>query len=382
MLKSFLQPDAEDTAPPPRAEPPTRWEKAMTAVNGIVQQVSKVDPDGIDIYCFPGASDHVDVYKNIKDASSLGSMVGAAEPQGPAYMGYALDMAFRDAFARGFEKPCSILVVTAGRPDDHAQLVQNVSLAAKNIEKDADLTVTFVQVGDDQWATDFLKYVDDNLKCVAASGEEIDIVDTVKDEDLKAAISETQQPGFMASGGTGALIGAFAGAAMGVGGMYMYNKHQAKKRTEGWNGKWKVMSAGLEEPTAELQVTDDMGGNLTIEGYPGDGSAGADSATGRYAETEDGYTIHRLTDRGPIAGNVEDEHNISWSDGTRWEEIPPEGGSWMGYAAAGAGGAAAGGAVGYLVQKKFFNKAANKVPSDYVILVDRSANMAVPDTGK
>jgi hypothetical protein len=50
-------------------------------------------------------------------------------------------------------------------------------------------------------------------------------------------------------------------------------------------------------------------------------------------------------------------------------------------AAAAAGGAAVGGATGALLDKKFFNKANRQVPSDYVVIMDRSAEMLVKDTG-
>ena len=68
-----------------------------------------------------------------------------------------------------------------------------------------------------------------------------------------------------------------------------------------------------------------------------------------------------------------DEHTIDWDDGTRWEEVKPDGADWKAYTGAAIGGAAAGGATGYLLDKKFFNKASNGVESDYVILLDVSA---------
>merc|ERR1740123_7147 len=86
-----------------------------------------------------------------------------------------------------------------------------------------------------------------------------------------------------------------------------------------------------------------------------------------------------------IIGSVVDEHYIEWSDNTAWREVPPEGASWGALAGAGAVGAfaglAAGGALGRLTQKKFFNKAANKDPCDYVIVLDRSIRMQVVDNG-
>merc|ERR1712032_1556790 len=123
------------------------------------------------------------------------------------------------------------------------------------------------------------------------------------------AMSEIK--GAQATGTTGALVGAFAGAAMGVGGMYLYNKQQAKKRTEGWGGKWKVSYDGEEIST--LDVIDDQNGGLTIEGFPS-----GEALPGSYTVDDDaGYTIQFT----------------------------------------GPGGAAAAGATGYLLDKKFFNKA-------------------------
>jgi len=359
--------------------PPTRWEKAVMGLNGIIQQVVKIDPDGVDVICFPGVGgdNTVDVYRNVKDPKGIENLVKSREPGGGCNMGQALDQVFKDAFTRGFERPCSVLIFTAGRPEDHEQMCVNIKNAAQAIQKSEDLTLTFVQVGDDQWAEGFLKHLDENMTATNVStGETVDIVDTVKDEDIKNAVGEMKESGFLGGGGAGALMGAFAGAAMGVGGMYLYNKIQAKKRTEGWNGQWKATFQG--EEMAVLTVSDDMAGNLTIEGGP-DGVA----LTGNYAEGEDGYNIIlNPTDMDAIVGTVEDEHNISWSDGTHWEEVPPEGTHWSTYVAAGTAGASAVGGVGYLCQKKFFNKAANGVKSDYVIVMDRSQMMTLTDTGK
>merc|ERR1712183_876074 len=79
-----------------------------------------------------------------------------------------------------------------------------------------------------------------------------------------------------------------------------------------------------------------------------------------------------------ISGTVEDEHALTWSDGTRWDEIPPEGVHWTKYAAAAAGGAATVGAMGYVLDKKFFNKAKKRDQCNYIIMMDRSDFMINP----
>mmetsp|Transcript_24532 Transcript_24532/g.52026 ORF Transcript_24532/g.52026 Transcript_24532/m.52026 type:complete len:411 (+) Transcript_24532:183-1415(+) len=377
------------SAKPPKsdpANPPTRWEKAIFAMNGIVAQVSQIDPDGVDVVCFPGSGGgeggrDYDIYRNLKDTKGLEALVTATPPRGDCKMGEAMDVVLKEAFQRGFdERPCTVLVLTAGRPSDHEALSKSLADAAKKVNKDADLTITFVQVGDDKWAENYLRQLDTELTTTSATGEHIDIVDTIKDEDVQKAVEEMKSGG-KSSGMTGGIIGAFAGAAMGAGGVYLANKISKDKRTKGWNGQWKCIYDGDE--MCVLDVKDDGEGNLEISGWQ---EEEVDTTLGSYAENDEGgFNIqHGNTgnENDLIIGTIEDEHTIVWDDGTRWEEIPPENMHWAAYAGAAVAGAGAAGATGYLLEKKFFNKASNNVKSDYVIVLDRSAMMAVPDTGK
>jgi len=239
------------------------------------------------------------------------------------------------------------------------------------------LSVTFVQLGNDSNVESFFARMDGQMQATcAANGETFDLVDTIKDEEIQAAMAEVK--GTESSGKNGALIGAFAGAALGVGGMYLYNKQQAKQRTKGWGGKWQVTYEG--EEISILNVTDDEQGNLNIEGFPsGEPTTGVYSVLTEeeQADEEIEYTITFKDPSGDyeIEGTVEDEHAITWSDGTRWDEMEQDGPHWTKYAAAGLGGAAAAGATGYLLDKKFFNKASKEDQCQYLILLDRSAGM-------
>eukprot|EP00536_Pseudo-nitzschia_multiseries_P014207 jgi/Psemu1/69018/estExt_Genemark1.C_6700004 len=364
---------------------PTRWEKAVLGLHGMVKQVSRVDPDGLDIVCFGGSESEdpngkISLYRNVKNVKDVEEMVTSKLPGGPCHMGKAMDFALREAFERGFDKrPCGILVMTAGIPDDSDRLETSLRQAAERIAKEgykeSPLSVTFVHVGDDKDAEEYMQHLDKHMvskKKSRKTWKKVDIVDTIRDSEIKAAMAEIK--GTKSTGTTGAIIGAFAGAAMGVGGMYLYNKKQAKKRTEGWNGKWKATYDNCE--IAVLDVKDDLKGKLTIEGFPGG------RTNGRYAERQQAYNItFRDADEGwTITGDIENEHTIFWSDGTRWDEIPPKGAKWGHYAGAAAAGAATGGAVGYLLDKKFVKKAHKNDQADYVILVDRSAQMAVQDS--
>jgi len=350
----------------------------------IVVQVVKVDPDGVDIVCF-GGDEGADWYRNIKNTKNLEEMVSDKRPAGACKMGAAMDEALNDAFDKDLTKcPCSILVLTAGQPDDSddldAALLKAVTRLASTCETNP-LSVTFVQIGNDPKADAYLKTLDGKIQAeCAANGETFDLVDTIKNDEIQAAMSEIK--GTKSSGKNGALLGAFAGAALGVGGMYIYNKQQAKKRTKGWGGKWQVTYDG--EEIVVLNVTDDEAGNLVIDGFPS-----GEPTTGTYSvpteeENEDEefeYTIEFKDPAGEwsVEGTVEDEHAITWSDGTRWDEMDQDGAKMAHYAAAAAGGAAAAGATGYLLDKKFFNKASKGDQCDYIILMDRSAKMNIVD---
>jgi len=357
---------------------PVRWEKACMLLPGIVNQVSKVDPDGLDIVCFGGDS-KPNIYRNVRNQKDCERLITAKSPSGPCHLGEAMELILKETFDRGFKtRPCGILVLTAGAPDDSARLEKTLKDASNRIanlkEKESPLTITFIHIGGDLDAEEYMRYLDSSMTSDLTNrrtGERENICDTVKDTDIKAAMKEIK--GTSSSGKSGAIIGAFAGAAMGVGGLYMYNKNQVKKKTNGWNGKWKATFDGME--VATLSVNDDMKGSLIIDGFDGG------RTTGKYSEKRQGYaiTFRDADEHWVIRGNIEDEHTIYWGDGTKWTEIQPKEMTKRHYVGAAAAGAATGGAVGYLLDKKFFKKAHKKDQADYVIVVDRSAMMAVTD---
>jgi len=365
----------------------TRYEKAVIGLDNIFNTVVKVDPDGIDIVCF-GGEEEAEWYRNVKNTKGLEEIVNSKRPSGACTMGAAMEEAIQDVFDNKnlTQRPVSILVLTAGKPDDadelDATLKKTVTRIADTCET-CPLSVTFVQIGNDQKADEYLHHLDNNMTAeCAANGEIFDLVDTIKDEEIQAAMAEIKGAKKSNNGKNGALIGAFAGAAMGVGGMYIYNKQQAKKPTKGWGGKWQVTYEGDE--ICILNVTDDEEGNLVINGFPS-----GETTNGTYSVAPDEqkgdedseYFISFKDPQGEweVEGTTEDEHAITWSDGTRWDEMKQDGAHWTKYAAAATGGAAVAGATGYLLDKKFFNRASKKDQCDYIILMDRSAKMAVID---
>lgn len=384
---------------------PTRWEKCVVAVTQIVTQVGDMDPDGLDIVCFGGTDDgefdegtdkaKISVFRSVNNARDIEEMVTSKLPSGPCIMGKTMDYILRKSFDTCFTaRPCSILVLTAGQPDDSKRLEKSLKKASERVAKEwkrekkkegLPLSVTFVHIGDDEKAETYMQYLADEMVSKSVNEktrEVVDIVDTIQYKDIQAAMKEIRGSKTKKSSSAGsAVIGAFAGAAMGVAGMRVYNKKQAKKRNKkghGWSGKWWVSVNGTTMCT--IDVSDDRKGKLTIEGFPNG------KTFGRYYSTREGYGIsYRDPGSGwKIDGEIGDETTIFWSDGTRWDEFPhgdsgKSRSSLFNYAAAGAAGAASGGAIGYLLDKNFFKTVSKKDQCDYVILVDRSETMAVRD---
>lgn len=152
----------------------TRWDNARRAVELLAPKVTQCDSDGVTLYLF---SRQFQKFEGIKAPGQVQQIFQSNSPQGSTNLAAVLNSAFGDFFRKG--KPMTILVITDGEPDSEADAQREIEQASNRLRQDADLSVTFVQVGDDQEATRYLQSLDDKLRC------KFDIVDTVKDEDLR-----------------------------------------------------------------------------------------------------------------------------------------------------------------------------------------------------
>jgi hypothetical protein len=370
---------ASDPAPDSTA---SNWEKAVADLDVIVTEVSKIAPDGVDIVCV-GGEEETEWHRNIKNAKGLEALVTKEEPSGKRNMGAAMDEVLQDVLTGDLKKKrhVSVLVLSAGRPDDTTRLEKSLLGAAQKVAKsgvkESPLSVTFIQIGDDQRAGAYFEHLSRKTTI-----NDIIIVDTMLDVEIKSTMEEMQISS--KSSKQGLIVGSLAGAAIGAGGMYAYNKRQTKKHSSSnhFNGKFKCFYE--EEEIMTLKVVDDREGSLTIEGFHEEVVVSGNYGGGKFkfneVEEETEFFI-RFTD--PSGGLVEgifleEERTITWSDGTRWEAVvPPKLDDAKYYAGAAAVGAIAVGTTGYMLDKKFFSKVSKKDQCDYIIIVDRSANMSI-----
>ncbi|MGL5197197.1 MAG: vWA domain-containing protein [Chroococcales cyanobacterium] len=161
----------------------TRWEVAQESTLALARKCEEFDPDGITIYLFSGRFQR---YDNVT-AAKVAQIYQENEPMGRTNLAAVLQDAVNQYFQRkssGQTKPNgeTILVVTDGEPDDRKAVMEVIIKATRQMDRDEELAMSFIQVGNDSQATRFLKALDDDLQGV---GAKFDIVDTMTMDEME-----------------------------------------------------------------------------------------------------------------------------------------------------------------------------------------------------
>ena len=161
----------------------TRWATAQESTFALASKCEQLDPDGITIYLFSGRFKR---YENVTSAKVL-QIFTENDPSGTTDLAGVLKHATDDYLQRkasGTNKPNgeTILVVTDGEPDDRKAVMKVIIEASRRLDKDEELAISFIQVGNDPQATRFLKILDDELQ---SAGAKFDICDTITMDDME-----------------------------------------------------------------------------------------------------------------------------------------------------------------------------------------------------
>jgi len=168
----------------------SRWAVARESAEALAARCDELDPDGITLYVFAARFRR---YEGVH-AGSVARVFLENEPCGGTDLAGVLAHAFESYFERkraGKAKPGgeTIVVVTDGEPDDKKAVMRAIVDASRRVDRDDELGVSLVQVGDDPAARRFLKVLDDDL---GRAGACFDIVDTVTlDEMEDIGLTET-----------------------------------------------------------------------------------------------------------------------------------------------------------------------------------------------
>lgn len=161
----------------------SRWAAMQESTLALASKCEELDPDGITVYVFSGKFKR---YDNVT-SNKVGDIFRENEPSGRTDLAGVLLDAIDDYFQRKAAKQTkpngeTIVVVTDGEPDERKAVMRVIIEASRRIDKDEELAITFIQVGNDPEATKFLKVLDDELQ---SAGAKFDIVDTVTIEDME-----------------------------------------------------------------------------------------------------------------------------------------------------------------------------------------------------
>jgi len=154
----------------------SRWEQAKAATMKIAPFACQADPDGITLYLFNSKFIR---FNNLRDGNQVASIFMQHKPSSTTNLAGVLQAAFGEHFAGN--KPTTILVVTDGAPDSQSAVIKEIVTAANRIPSDDNLSITFIQIGNDAGATTFLNFLDNNL---GSQGARFDIVDTINTTQL------------------------------------------------------------------------------------------------------------------------------------------------------------------------------------------------------
>jgi uncharacterized protein with von Willebrand factor type A (vWA) domain len=161
----------------------TRWAAAQESTLALASKCEQFDPDGITIYLFSGKFKR---YENVTSAK-VTQIFTENDPSGTTDLAGVLKHATDDYMQRkdsGKTKTNgeTILVVTDGEPDDRKAVMKVIIEASRRLDRDEELAISFIQVGNDPQATRFLKILDDELQ---GAGAKFDICDTVTMDDME-----------------------------------------------------------------------------------------------------------------------------------------------------------------------------------------------------
>ena len=144
----------------------TRWDYMQESVIGFVRDIQELDSDGIDLVQLGGS---LNVWQCV-GVDKVRDIFGSMKPRGSTPLAEALTNALKCAGKS--PKKDFIVCFTDGVPDDQEAARKVILNQANKQQTDDELTILFIQVGDDPSATAYLRQLDDNLK-----GAKFDIVD-------------------------------------------------------------------------------------------------------------------------------------------------------------------------------------------------------------
>jgi len=138
-----------------------RWVQSSQATATLARACCRSSPEGITVYFF-GSPGQLKIFTGIKSSQQVTDLFNKNVPQGTTCLEGALAHAFNSHFQRPnrLKIPTSILVITDGEPNSKRAVVNEIVSATFKCQSPTELTVSFMQVGDDAKCGHFFRKLD------------------------------------------------------------------------------------------------------------------------------------------------------------------------------------------------------------------------------
>jgi hypothetical protein len=167
-------------SPPPGAGP--RWAAAQTSILNLVHTCEALDPDGITLYVSckgAGGGCLFHKYEQVTSANLMAVLTANIPPE-EVQLEIVLPTALNDYLQRkaaGTTKANGemLLVLADGEPGNRVAIARAIVQASQKLDRDEELGIGLVQLGQDPLAQGFFQSLDDDLH---VAGAKYDVVHT------------------------------------------------------------------------------------------------------------------------------------------------------------------------------------------------------------
>ncbi|MGB3496083.1 MAG: hypothetical protein WBA57_25360 [Elainellaceae cyanobacterium] len=176
----FAKTAVKSEVPPPGYE--QRWANAQTSILNLLKACEDFAPDGITLYVACESTDMNCEFKWYEHVTSeqLPEFLATHIPPQAISLKQVLQASLDNYFARKAQGRTKangeiILVILDGEPQDRMAIAKVIVNATQQMDKNEELGIGLVQVGDDPIARGFFTLLDDHLQ---EAGAQFDIVTT------------------------------------------------------------------------------------------------------------------------------------------------------------------------------------------------------------
>merc|ERR1719436_1008837 len=154
----------------------SRWEQVDGALQYLAPFIVAEDPDGVGVYFFDSKFDKAE---NVCDKDKVIELFKRNRPGGRTYLAQVLEEAMEPDTVGRAE---TIFVLTDGQASDPSEVIRAIVAQTKKMCKSEMLSISFIQVGSDPSASQYLNRLDDDLE---SEGAKFDIVDAMTKAEME-----------------------------------------------------------------------------------------------------------------------------------------------------------------------------------------------------